>query len=128
MVYAKENKVTGKKIGDKYDGSKGEWARGVVVNLSFSLNDLEEVREYIKISKVEYYDEKTKVWKDTGCILTEDNVCQWSIKENFDSKVKFKITNEFGRETPVSDSYEIHVDIDNVEVMMEVQYGHKIEK
>ncbi len=108
-VYAKDNIVTNKKVGDSYGYSNDEWAGKLKVSISFSNDDFEEVLNNVKIKGAEYYDSSTNKWVDTGCVVN-GRTCEWTIATNFKKDVKIRVINEDGNKGEESSEYVLRVD------------------
>ena len=110
MTYGANNVVTGKTTGSLYNNGPDEWASKVEAKISFSNSDLEKILESVKIKSVEYYDEATRSWIDTGCTVSSNTSCTWTIASDFSKSVKLRIVNEHGQKSDATGEYFINVD------------------
>lgn len=109
-VYAGENVVTGKKVGDVYRYGLNEWANKLKVSISFSNDDIEEILNNVEIAGAEYYDPSSNQWVDTGCKIKDNRTCEWTISSDFNKNVKIRVVNKNDEKGAASVNYSLKVD------------------
>jgi hypothetical protein len=111
MYYGNKNIYSGKEVNDPYENGSDEWADRLTIELSYSTEDLEEVRQAIAIKDIEYYDAERKRWVETNCTVSDDHQsCTWDLKTDFSKEVKFRIVNERDKKGDGGDEFSIKVD------------------
>jgi len=111
MKYGVDNIYSGKKKNDVYSNGSDEWASNLVVKISYSKNDVKEVIDAIALKDIEYYDEVRKKWIETNCTVSSDKKsCTWTVKNDFDKEIKFRVVNDRSKKGDSGDYYSIKVD------------------